>query len=889
MDCEYNVKEYEAIIQQMVDLDRQKIIYPITTDNAVILTNLQESPISLADYINNIKNYYETGVLELYQRISGELPDGKAYRAVDGLKLENDVCLINNSISSIQQALDDLDTQQNNNEYLQNQINTLKDNIQSLNDIISNLQYEYELLLFTLTDELETPEDPEINSKGEILNNWDISYSNAEGQYIWMASTIVKVKGTTKNFQTWKIVLLYDKSGNYVGGQEQYEKKIYYRTDTYYKNLDTPGDNWAQYGWKEEPQGVTPVERYEYVSSRFYNLENQPLGEGWSKPVLWSRWGANGADSANIEYIYCALNQEIADTDPWLNDGSNPEEWVNDFNFQTDEYIRPNFKNKFWFDNPVGLTVENPYQYVSIRKKLYNNDKDLYEWKSYSKPSLWSSLGKDGTNGTPEEVQGLAGPVIRFKGDYDPAVEYVNMKNALDSELGLTGIRYIDIVKYTDSFYYMVLPIETGDGIRRVTGIAPTDTTQWIKAENFEFIATKVLYAEEGKVDYLSSNEVVIFDKDNENKDAHIVAGMTGGDSKLILQNEDITIDGNKNNSVRIWAGTSADYEEESVDINLQEAPFRVYQSGKLVAENAEITGNISAKSISLTGNNVFWYNQNTIELPTFEQNQHMLAYILLYDNGGTCVVKTPNQNTEILYYKINTVDNEKYFEKTSQLTIDDNNLYTLISNYDSTTGKYQWVITQQGVYYTNIQISDVELERKFEIIKGNPETNLGVSENKVKVYLTNARFESSEQGIPTVTIEFKFKLGNEVPGVDNNSFLTKADLRELIMRLELPNSDSRGNRISYKLNSNSSPYIVAFPNDSVVTIDNLTFSHKEGNYIYITKNLSNPYELVLNVLDENGDPIVGTNLYFSNIYNDITLDYRENNPDNNTIRLLRK
>jgi hypothetical protein len=101
----------------------------------------------------------------------------------------------------------------------------------------------------------------------------------------------------------------------------------------------------------------------------------------------------------------------------------------------------------------------------------------LYEWKSYSKPSLWSSLGKDGTNGTPEEVQGLAGPVIRFKGDYDPAVEYVNMKNALDSELGLTGIRYIDIVKYTDSFYYMVLPIETGDGIRRVTGIAPTDTT----------------------------------------------------------------------------------------------------------------------------------------------------------------------------------------------------------------------------------------------------------------------------------------------------------------------------------------------------------------------------------------------------------------------------
>lgn len=886
MDCNNNIKEYEAIIQQMVDLDRQKIIYPITTDNAVILTSLKESPISLTDYLGKIKQYYEMDILQLYERLHGETPEGKAYRAIDGLKLENDVSLINSSIVSLQNILESLQGQQTNNEFLQNQINVLKESIQLLNNTISNLEYEYELLLFKVTDDvsyvgdsLVYPEQPIIDSNGNILNNWDINYSDTN-KYVWMASTIVKIKGTTKTYQPWKVSLLYDKKGNYVENYGKYEKKIYFRTKKYEVSLDTPGDNWISTGWTSEPQGVDPEYSYEYVSSRWFTLEDSPLGT-WSKPVLWSRWGISGVDSANIEYIYCALEVEL-DPGTWISEsGTNPQEWTNDPDFQTSEYIRPTQRG-LWYDNPVGLKPEKPYQYVSIRKKIYKKVTDTYEWQSYSKPSLWSSLGKDGQDGDVEESQGLMGPVVRFKGIYSPEKHYYNMKN--DLTLGVNDIRYVDVVKYQEDFY-MVLPKE--GQTRDVIGITPSqNSNDWTLAEDFEFIATDVLYAGQGKVDYLSSNEVVIFDKDTDSGDSHIVAGMTGGNSTLVSDSHNY---GEGNDPVRIWAGSNAQYNEGQVtSIDLQESPFRVYQNGKLIAENAEITGNISAKSISLTGNNVFWYNQNTIELPTFEQNQHMLAYILLYDNGENCVVKTPNQNTKILYYKVDTVNNEKYFEKVSQLTIEDNNLYTLISNYDSVTEEYQWVITQQGVYYTNIQISDVGLDRQFEIIKGNPETNSGENENKVKVYFTNARFESSEQGIPTVTIEFKFKLGNEVPGVDNNSFLTKADLRELIMRLELPNSDSRGNRISYKLNSNSAPYIVGFSNDSV-TIDNLTFSHKEGNYINITKNLSNPYELVLNVLDENGDSIVGTNLYFSNIYNDITLDYRENNPDNNTIKLLRK
>ena len=221
MDCEYNIKEYDAIIQQMVDLDRQKLVYPITIDSAVILTDLKESPISLKEYVNKLKEYLDTEPLYLYDRLQGEMPDGKAYRAVDGLKLENDINLINDSINSLKDAIENIDTQKDTSEYLQNQINSLKDNIQLLNNAISNIQYEYELLLFKVTDSISYiedsivhPEEPIIDNNGNILNDWDISYSTNEG-YIWLASTIVKVKGFTKDYQTWKVTLLYDKEGNY--------------------------------------------------------------------------------------------------------------------------------------------------------------------------------------------------------------------------------------------------------------------------------------------------------------------------------------------------------------------------------------------------------------------------------------------------------------------------------------------------------------------------------------------------------------------------------------------------------------------------------------------------------------------------------------------------
>ena len=880
MDCEYNIKEYDAIIQQIVDLDRQKLVYPITIDSAVILTDLKESPISLKEYVNKLKEYFDTETLYLYNRLQGETPDGKAYRAVDGLKLENDINLINNSINSLRSAIEDIETQKDTSEYLQNQINSLKDNIQLLNNAISNIQYEYELLLFKVTDSISYiedsivhPEEPIIDDNGNILNGWDISYSTNDG-YVWLASTIVKVKGFTKNYQPWKVTLLYDKEGNYVGGNEKYEKSIYCRTKVYNSLIPAPDDSWQDPGsiWEEEPKGVSPDYPYEYVSSRWFTLNGTALGN-WSTPVLWSRWGANGQDSANIEYIYCALDSEYWPYD----DERNPEKWVLDDNFQNNEYIRPN-QSTLWFDNPVGLTESKPYQYVSIRKRTYDLVTDSYNWQSYSEPTLWSSLGKDGQDGTPEEVQGLMGPVVRFKGVYSSDKTYVNMKNDTSLE-SIDAIRYVDFVKFQDNFY-MVAPIE--GGTNTVINKDPFNYPEcWVQAENFEFIATDVLYSEEGKIDYLASNEVVIFDKNPQGEDVHIVAGMTGGDSEIISGNSET-------NPVRIWAGSNSIYNDESpTEINLQEAPFRVHEDGKLVATNAEITGNISAQKISLTGNQVFWYNQNSVELPSFNRNQHVLAYILLYNNNQNCILNTPGNNTKILYYKLNEPTNERVFEKVSSLTIEDNNLYTLISNYDSGLDEYQWVISSQGIYYNTISVSDVELDREFEILTENYQTNTG-DPTKVQLYLDSIIPYSSSQEQLKLYINFRFKLGDSLEGVTSEDILQRANLQELLVKLQLPSKDSRDVPISYKFNSDSSFCIINFPQD-IITSDSsidpdkilvdLMFGSKNGQYVELSNNISPTYSLVLDVISQDNQNISLSDL------SEVIIDYL----DTHTIKLLRK
>lgn len=80
--------------------------------------------------------------------------------------------------------------------------------------------------------------------------------------------------------------------------------------------------------WADNPYDVSDAQPYVFMR---YKKTNE---EGWSTPVLWSKWGKDGAagkDGDGVEYIYC------------LNGGSTPEnptpsDWETNSTYQQPEY-----------------------------------------------------------------------------------------------------------------------------------------------------------------------------------------------------------------------------------------------------------------------------------------------------------------------------------------------------------------------------------------------------------------------------------------------------------------------------------------------------------------------------------------------------------------------
>lgn len=139
-------------------------------------------------------------------------------------------------------------------------------------------------------------------------------------------------------------------------------------------------------GWTDRPSGITSIYKYEWVSTRKYDLVKKLWGE-FSEPAIMSRWGEDGKDGDGIEYVYIRTIDEVNPGTPKI-----PDNWMDmDNEYQTnDEYA--NFLKVYgWTDEPVG-TEKNGYKFewVSVRKQ-----KDGV-WQQFSNPALWSSYGKDG-------------------------------------------------------------------------------------------------------------------------------------------------------------------------------------------------------------------------------------------------------------------------------------------------------------------------------------------------------------------------------------------------------------------------------------------------------------------------------------------------------------
>ena len=187
-----------------------------------------------------------------------------------------------------------------------------------------------------------------------------------------------------------------------------------------------------------------------------------------------------------------------------------------------------------------------------------------------------SAAGKDGDAST---GQTLKGSPLRIRGTYDIEIAkkkpYLDGKRIADDE---DGIFYQDIVLHNNMYYAC---INTQAGIDDNWQTDPgAGSSYWQPFTINENAFYDLLMTNKAHIKELSSNEIVIFDGDN--NDRKIVAGMTSGnavDDKSDLK--DIVGKDGKGN-VRIWAG-------EFTGGDLTTAPFTVTDEGNVVAHTATL------------------------------------------------------------------------------------------------------------------------------------------------------------------------------------------------------------------------------------------------------------------------------------------------------------
>lgn len=348
---------------------------------------------------------------------------------------------------------------------------------------------------------------------------------------------------------------------------------------------------------------------------------------------------------------------------------------------------------------------------------LYNN-----EWKHIDVETI--PIIDHGEKG----AQGFIGPVVRYCGEWKasnnggPSKYYNGLVKA--NATTVPNVYYKDIVYYNGHYY---TPKEsstydkTGDftNIGYILNGSSWKSNNWIEATQFDFVATKLLYADQALINQISTHDLIAT-----NQNGYPVAGVTSGSKMYDKNNAEITSylstlgtvqysENAENDSANvrifageIWNGTS---------YSLTYAPFNVRQDGTaymskaniigdvniggnvdISGTNVKVAGDISAKSLALSRNNTFFYNTPTI-LPSFNENENRVIYAMYYNSSDDNRVIIP---IESYLWMATTNGIDRTDNAGDNYIVDDKALYTFYSGYGNhptrETGncKY-WIMTK--------------------------------------------------------------------------------------------------------------------------------------------------------------------------------------------------
>ena len=156
-------------------------------------------------------------------------------------------------------------------------------------------------------------------------------------------------------------------------------------------NYDNTLDDWVPQGWTDEPQDVSEDVFYEFCSIR---KSKNGVWQEFSVPALWAKYAMDGKDGASIEYVFACTNDDLTPEQVSIDNAAANADGAH----TTDEYL-PNFNFNGTIvkatDNPVSVTENNQYQWVSLRRRK----RGATEWGDFSHPAIWTKYTERGYNG----------------------------------------------------------------------------------------------------------------------------------------------------------------------------------------------------------------------------------------------------------------------------------------------------------------------------------------------------------------------------------------------------------------------------------------------------------------------------------------------------------
>lgn len=209
-------------------------------------------------------------------------------------------------------------------------------------------------------------------------------------------------------------------------------------------------------GWSDDPINISYDMQYCWMCyrrkvnniwTRWYGAQNDI-----NYAALWSKWGQDGPegpqgpageDGAGVEYIF-------------------KRSTVDSINFSDTGFDLPNNEWEYdnpgddWTDDPKGVTIEYPVEWVCERVKPQGESK----WSDWGKPAVFSHYGKDGIDGPGVEY-------VFILDDIDPYVNgNVVIPNHIKQITTLSANQDIDYEPEYDGYKWQ-------DDVQQVTKLLP--------------------------------------------------------------------------------------------------------------------------------------------------------------------------------------------------------------------------------------------------------------------------------------------------------------------------------------------------------------------------------------------------------------------------------